>query len=113
MEYLRAVVAIAVTTAVAAGARAALGIPDVEMLYLLGVMVTALTAGRRASLLGAALAVVSYDFFFVPPPYTLDVADARYLLTFAMMFGVSIVIGTLTLRLREQRQAAVARERRA
>jgi two-component system, OmpR family, sensor histidine kinase KdpD len=110
--YFHAVAAIAATTGVATAARALLGIPDVEMLFLLGVMVTALTAGRRAALLAAALAVVSYDFFFVPPPYTLDISDARYLLTFVMMFGVSVVIGTLTLRLREQRQASLERERR-
>src|SRR6266508_3338573 len=67
---------------------------------------------RAAAIIAAALAVAAYDFFFVPPRYTLDVADARYLLTFIMMFGVSVVISTLTLRLREERQAAVARERR-
>jgi len=74
-------------------------------------MIAALTAGRRASILAAALAVLSYDFFFVPPRYTLNVLDARYLLTFAMLFGVSVVVGTLTLRLREQRTGAVRRER--
>ncbi|WP_242336390.1 MULTISPECIES: sensor histidine kinase [Anaeromyxobacter] len=110
--YLRALVVIALTTAVARAARALLGVPDVEMLFLLGVMIAALTTGRRASVLAAALAVVSYDFFFVPPPYTLNVSDARYLLTFVMLFGVSVVIGTLTLRLREQQAAAVGRERR-
>ena len=82
------------------------------MLFLLGVMIVALTTGRRASVLAATLAVISYDFFFVPPAYTLDVSDARYLLTFAMMLGVSVVISTLTLRLREQQRAAVGRERR-
>jgi two-component system sensor histidine kinase KdpD len=111
-EYLRAIGVITLTTAVAAAARALLRVPDVEMLFLLGVMIAALTTGRRASLLAAALAVVSYDFFFVPPAFTLDVSDARYLLTFAMMLVVSVVIGTLTLRLREQQRAAVGRERR-
>lgn len=112
VEYLRAAGIIAVTTAVAVGARSALAIPDVEMLFLLGVMVCALTGQRRAAILAAALAVVAYDFFFVPPPYTLDVADGRYLLTFGMLFAVSVVIGTLTVRLRDERAAALARERR-
>jgi two-component system sensor histidine kinase KdpD len=111
-DYLRAAAVIAATTATAGLARAALEVPDVEMLFLLGVTVAALTTGRRAAIFAAALAVLSYDFFFVAPEFALDVADARYLLTFAMMFGVSVVIGTLTLRLREQRQAAVGRERR-
>jgi two-component system sensor histidine kinase KdpD len=111
-EHLRAVAIMGVTTALAAAAQALLHVPDVEMLFLLGVMVVALTSGRRASILAAALAVTCYDFFFVPPSFTLDVTDARYLLTFAMMLGIGVVIGTLTLRLREQQLAAVARERR-
>src|SRR5689334_13416399 len=80
-DDLRAVAVIAGITAVAWAARALLGVPDVEMLYLLGVMLVAAFASRRASLVAAAAAVASYDFFFVPPSYTLDVADARYLLT--------------------------------
>ncbi len=110
-DWLRAVAIVAITTAVAGAARALVQLPDVEMLYILGVMIAALAAGRRASMLAAALAVLSYDFFFVPPRYTLNVLDARYFLTFAMLFGVSVVVGTLTLRLRQQRTAAVRRER--
>jgi two-component system, OmpR family, sensor histidine kinase KdpD len=111
-DALRAAVVIAAITGIALAVRAILHVPDVEMLFLLGVMIVALTGGRRASILAAALGVAAYDFFFVPPAFTLDVADARYVLTFAMMFGVGMVIGTLTLRLREQQQAAVSRERR-
>jgi two-component system sensor histidine kinase KdpD len=92
--------------------RAAFDAPDVEMLFLLAVMIVALTSGRRASILGAVLAVLAYDFFFVPPMYTLNVSDARYFLTFAMMLGIGIVIGTLTLRVRQQQRAAVVREQR-
>jgi two-component system, OmpR family, sensor histidine kinase KdpD len=111
-QYLRAAAVMAVITALAAAARAVFHVPDVEMLFLLGVMVVALTSGRRASIFAAGLAVACYDFFFVPPALTFDVADARYFLTFAMMLGIGVVIGTLTLRLREQQRAAVARERR-
>ncbi len=111
-EYLLAIVVVAVTSAVAVAARSLLHVPDVEMLFLLGVMVVALTTGRRASILAAALSVIAYDFFVVPPPYTLDVSDARYFLTFAMMLAMGLVIGTLTQRLREQEHAALAREQR-
>jgi two-component system sensor histidine kinase KdpD len=112
LEYTRAVVIVALAAAIATTARALLHVPDVEMLFLLGVTVVAVTSGRRASLLAAALSVVAYDFFFVPPALTLDVADARYVLTFGMMLGIGATISTLTLRLREQERAALARERR-
>jgi two-component system sensor histidine kinase KdpD len=111
-EYVRAATVVAATTGVAAVVRAVVDAPDVEMLFLLAVMIVALTSGRRASILAAVLAVGAYDFFFVPPPYTLNVSDARYFLTFAMMLGIGIVIGTLTLRVREQQRAAVVREQR-
>jgi two-component system sensor histidine kinase KdpD len=86
-------------------------VPDIEMLFLLGVMIAAITCGRGASILASFVAVVAYDFFFVPPAFTLAVADVKYLLTFFMMFGVSVVMGTLARRLRDQQQAAVGRER--
>jgi two-component system sensor histidine kinase KdpD len=111
-EYARAAAVVGVTTGIGGVVRAVLDVPDVEMLFLLAVMVVALTSGRRASILAAALAVASYDFFFVAPSYTFDVTDARYFLTFAMMLGTGIVIGTLTLRVREQQRAAVGREQR-
>jgi two-component system, OmpR family, sensor histidine kinase KdpD len=111
-DYLRAAAVVAVTTAVALLARRAFQLPDVVMLFLLGVTIVALTTSRPAAILAAALSVASYDFFFVDPEFAFGVADVRYLLTFAMLFGVSVVIGTLTLRLREQRQASVGRERR-
>jgi two-component system, OmpR family, sensor histidine kinase KdpD len=104
---------VALTAGLAALARALLHVHDVEMIFLLGVMATALLAGRRAALFAAALSVGVFDWFFVPPFYTLDVADPRYITTFAVMFVASVVTGTLVLRLREQREEALARARRA
>lgn len=109
---LEAVGIVALTTTAAAIARALLHVHDVEMIFLVGVMVAALVAGRGAAFVAAALSVALFDYFFVPPYYTLDVADPRYVVTFATMLGASVVIGTLTLRLREQREAADARARR-
>jgi two-component system sensor histidine kinase KdpD len=111
LDHVRSVGIVAVTTALALGVQAAFAVPDIEMLFLLGVMIAAITCGRGASILAAFLSVLSYDFFFVPPSFTLAVSDARYFLTFAMMFGVSVVMGTLARRLREEQQAAVGRER--
>ena len=86
--------------------------PDLEMLFLLAVMVTAIRFGRGPSLLAAGLGVACYDFFFVPPFHTFPVQDRRYFLTFAMMFGVGIVMSELTGRLRRQEREALSRETR-
>jgi len=111
LDLVRAAVIVGLTTAFARAVKSVVDVPDVEMLFLLGVMVVGLTSGRTASTFAAALAVASYDFFFVPPYLTFAVRDARYVLTFAMMFGVSLVISTLARRLRLQQLAAVDRER--
>ena len=87
-----------------------LQIPDPEILFLLAIMVTAAAFGRGPSLLAAALSVAAYDFFFVPPSFTFAVSDTRYVLTFAMMFGIGVLISELASRLRQQEQAARQRE---
>ncbi len=103
---------VALTTAVAFGIRELLPVPDIEMLFLLTVMLAAVWFGRRPALVAAGLSVAAYDFFFVPPRFTFAVADGRYLLTFAMMFAVGLVMSTLTHRVRRQETEAREREER-
>lgn len=89
-----------------------LNLPDLEMLFLMTVMVTAVWFGRGPAVLASALAVASYDFFFVPPVLTFSIEDSRYFLTFLMMFGVGVVMSEFTSRLRRQERDAVSREER-
>ena len=103
---------VAATTLVALAIRAAVPIPDAEVLFLLAVMIAAVRLGRGPAILAAALGVAAYDFFFVPPYFTFAVADGRYILTFGMMFGIGLVVSELAARIRRQEQAAVAREER-
>jgi two-component system sensor histidine kinase KdpD len=92
--------------------RASVNLPDPEMLFLLAVILTAVWYGRGPALLAAALSVGCFDFFFVPPFYTLDVADRRYILTFGMLFGVGLLLSELAARLKRQEREAVSREER-
>jgi two-component system sensor histidine kinase KdpD len=113
LAYLLAVGLVALATAVAWGVRTLHPVPDLEMLYLPAVMTAAAFLGSRPSLFAACLSVAAYDFFFVPPQFTLSVNDGRYVLSFGMMFVVSFSLSALTTRLRRQEQEAVAREERA
>lgn len=80
------------------------------MLYLLAVVVSGLWWGRNATILASVMGVVAFDVFFVPPLYLFTVADAEYLITFAALLAVALVVGTLTGRLREHAMALQARE---
>lgn len=85
---------------------------NIVMVYLLGVVIVAGRVGRGPAVLASILSVAAFDFFFVPPFYTFVVAQAEYLITFAVMLVGALVISTLTLRLQVQAQRARDRERR-
>ena len=110
-RYVASVALVGVTLALAWVLHRWLDVPDPEMLFLLAVMIAAAVLGRRPALLSAALGVACYDFFFVPPYFTFQVHDRRYVLTFAMMFGVGIFVSELVSRVRRQQREAVDRER--
>ena len=75
---------------------------NLVMLYLLGVVVVALFYGRWPSVVATVINVVSFDLFFIAPRGTLAVSDVQYLLTFAVMLTVGLVIGNLTAGVRYQ-----------
>ena len=85
---------------------------NIVMVYLLGVVVVAMRFGRAASVLASLLSVAAFDFFFVPPYFTFAVSDSQYLVTFLVMFVVALVISGLTVRTRDQAEAARTQERR-
>jgi two-component system sensor histidine kinase KdpD len=99
-------------TAAAAFMRPHFDPANLTMIYLLGVVVSAIAFGRAPAIMAAVLSVAVFDFAFVPPRFTLRVSDTQYLVTFGVMLVVAIVIGTLTARLQEQRAWAVLREQR-
>lgn len=76
------------------------------MVYLAGVALVAVGGARGPSALAAGLSVLAFDFFFVPPGLTLAVADVQYVVTFAVMLAVGLLISTLSVRVREQTEAA-------
>ena len=112
-DYVWAAAICAVTTLVAAPLAARLDPANIVMLFLLAVVLTAVRFGRGPAVLAAFIGVLAFDFFFVPPRYTLAVTDAQYLIVFGVMLAVALVIGHLTSGLRYQARVAAHREARA
>lgn len=86
---------------------------NIVMLFLLAIVVVALLFGRGPAVLAAVANVLAFDWFFVPPRFTLVVADAQYVFTFAVMLVVGLIVGQLTAGLRQQASLASAGEERA
>jgi two-component system sensor histidine kinase KdpD len=103
---------VALCTGVATVMNRTFELPNLAMVYLVGVVVTAMAFGRGPAIAASILGVAAFDIFFVSPRYTFQVADTQYLVTFAVMLLVAVVIGTLTSRLREQLGLARREQRR-
>ncbi|MBK9116732.1 MAG: two-component system sensor histidine kinase KdpD [Betaproteobacteria bacterium] len=113
LRYLWAVLACAAVTLVATPLSGIFELANIVMLFLLAVVLVAMWWGRGPAVLAAFISVASFDFFFVPPRFTLAVADVQYLLTFAIMLIVALIIGQMTAGLRYQARVASYREERA
>ncbi len=85
---------------------------NIVMLFLLTVVVVALLYGRGPAVLAAFVSVALFDFFFVAPRFSFAVSDVQYLLTFAVMLLVALVVGQLTAGLKYQAEASTQREGR-
>ena len=111
--YFWAAAACAATTAMATPLAAVFDLANIVMLFLLAVIGVAVRFGRGPAVLAAFLNVAAFDFVFVPPRLSFAVSDAQYLLTFAVMLVVGLVIGQLTAGLRYQARIATHREARS
>ncbi|MBR8346265.1 DUF4118 domain-containing protein [Burkholderia ambifaria] len=111
-HYLYAAAICAAITGVASVVSARLDLTNLVMLYLLGVVFSAVRLGRGPGVLQSFLSVAAFDFFFVPPRMSFSVSDTQYLLTFFGMLLTSLVISHLTSTLTRQASIAQRRERR-
>lgn len=110
--YAWSVCACVLTTALALPLRGSLAEANLVLLYLMAVVLVTVQFGRKPGIFTSILAVLAFDVFLVPPYYSLTVADSQYLLTFAIMLVVSLIISHLTANLRRQAFIARNRERR-
>jgi two-component system, OmpR family, sensor histidine kinase KdpD len=86
---------------------------NIAMLYMLTVLLVGVQWGRGPAIVAAALNVLAFDFFFVPPRFSFVPTDIQFFLTFAVMLMVGSIIGQLAGSIRYQARVASHRERRA
>jgi len=111
-RVLLTVLACAATTLLATPLLDYLALANIVMLFLLTVLLLAVTLGRSAAVLASVLSVALFDFFFVPPRFSLAVNDFQYLITFAVMLATALITGQLAAGLKRRAQQAQIREQR-
>lgn len=110
-RYGKSAVVVAAATVLARCLLPHLALANVIMIYLIGVVLVSMRYGRGPSIFCSIASVALFDFFCVPPVFTFAVSDSQYFLTFAVMLTVALVISTLTVRMRQQTDESILRER--
>jgi two-component system sensor histidine kinase KdpD len=109
-SYVGSLLLVAGATLISEIAVEFLSAANMIMIYLLAVVVAALRLGFIPAILTAALGVLAFDFFLVPPYFSFSVADTQYLVTFAGLLTVGTVISTLVARARSHTETIKTRE---
>ncbi|MGD0342851.1 MAG: ATP-binding protein, partial [Bacteroidales bacterium] len=89
-----------------------IGYQVVSFALLFVVSTLALFFGTGPILLSATLSALIWDFFFIPPPYTLHVDKTEDMLMLIMFFIIALLSGVLTSRVRRQEKKIRIREER-
>lgn len=105
LGYVAAIGASLICTGLGLAMSPRFDIVNIAMVYLLAVVLIALTGPRGAAILCSILCVLLFDLVFVPPRGTLTVDDAQYLLTFAILLVVALIISKLNQNLRAEAAA--------
>src|SRR5438132_7701441 len=71
---------------------------SISLVFLTAVLVSAVAWGLWPSLFAAILSMLAYNFFFIPPLYTLSVADPENVLTLFFFLVVAVIVSNLTAR---------------
>src|SRR5262245_18455823 len=105
--------AVAVTGALAVGKllTTLTPIPNLSMVFLLAVLVTAMNVGMWPAIFASVLSFLVYNFFFIPPLYTFTIAEPYELLALVIFLVVAVISSAMAGRVREQARIAAARMR--
>jgi two-component system sensor histidine kinase KdpD len=110
--YLWTVLAVSAVTVAGRLASPFFDITNIAFLYLLPVLWSAVRFGRWPSLFASLLGVAFFDFFFVPPVFSLAVGDVRYVFTFAVVLLVGVVASAMATSIHGELERAGQREQR-
>jgi two-component system sensor histidine kinase KdpD len=87
---------------------------NVVVIYLLSVLITSrYTRGYAYGIAASVISMLSFNFFFTEPLYTLSVYNSSYIFTFIVMLFAAIFTCTLTSKLVSLKELANERENQA
>ena len=109
MNVVVGVAAVAAASLVGEGIDRVIHLPNLSIIFLMGVLVAAIYGGLTSALLASALSTLAYNFLFIEPRYTLTVAEPYEVFALIAYLGAAVLTGSLAARSREQAKAARSR----
>ena len=88
-----------------------LSVQNIGLVFLTGILVSAIRFGLLPSLFACVLSVLAYNFFFLPPLYTFTIADPENVVALFFFLIVAVIASNLAGRVRDQVLAARNRAR--
>ncbi|RWP59954.1 sensor histidine kinase KdpD [Mesorhizobium sp.] len=86
-----------------------LDVRNIALVFLMSVLVSAVTAGLWPAIFACILSALAFNFFFLDPLYTFNISAPESAVALGFFFCVAIIASNLTARV--QRQAVVAQSR--
>lgn len=112
MQYILVSVIIILCSAICFHFTEYLGYQSVSFILLFVVSILATLMGIGPILLASSLSAFVWNFFFIPPRFTLHIEKTEDALMFVMFFIIALVNGVLTARVRRQERLTRDREER-
>src|SRR5690242_12828482 len=109
--YVAALVAVAFALGFAELIGNWVGNANVDLVFLTAIVAIAVRLGLLPSLLASVAAALVYNFFFLPPIYTLTITDPNNVVAFGLFTLVAIIVSSVAARGRTQAKAATERAR--
>ncbi len=111
LPYVMAVMLATVALGVGLLIRPLFGIENVDLVFLTAVVGVAVRFGLLPSLLASVTASLFYNFFFLPPTYTLTITDPTNVAAFFFFMLIAVVVSNVAARVRTQAVSATERAR--
>ncbi len=108
MRYGGALLSVATATTLLLPFRAHINSTTVALALLLAVLFVAIVFGSKPALLASSLAMLVFNFFFLPPYHTFTIADPQNWIALTAFFITALAVGQLSARARRRAEEAEA-----
>jgi two-component system sensor histidine kinase KdpD len=104
--YLTSLLLVLAAIPVALALHSILNVSNIALVFLTAILFSAVWFGRGPSLFACMVAVLAYNFFFLPPIYTFTIADPENVVALFFFAVVALIASNLAARVRGQAVAA-------